>query len=304
MELFVAVVVFGVVLWAIPYFAERQRQPVDRAMRKQADGKFATLPSGQTHYRWSGGVRGPVIVAVHGLTTPSMIWTALIPALTALGFRVLSYDLYGRGYSDAPRGRQTLAFFTRQLDELLADQGVVDEITLMGYSMGGSIVTAFAAEHPHRVARVFLIASAGMEMNETMLEVFCRKVPLLGDWAHSVIVARQMQKSLMSKPDPIAKIQKFQLSRQGYLSAVLSSRRHALAQRLEAEHRILGHDDVPVFAFWAREDTTIPLAAMGTLTQWNRAVRQEDIAGADHALPYTYVDALAEKITSVLRERQ
>lgn len=44
---------------------------------------------------------------------------AITPALTALGFRVLSYDLYGRGYSDAPFRRHTLDFNVQQLDELL-----------------------------------------------------------------------------------------------------------------------------------------------------------------------------------------
>ena len=290
-------------LWAFPYLEERQRRSIDRAARRHAPGKFASLTDGQTHYRWAGGGRGPVIVAVHGLTTPSLIWDLLIPMLTALGFRVLSYDLYGRGWSDAPRGPQTIAFFTRQLDELLSDQGVEDNITLMGYSMGGSIVAAYAAEHSHRIARVFLVAPAGMDMNESRLEYFCRKVPVIGDWAHGFFVGKKMRVSLKSKAAPIAEIQSFQLSRRGYLPAVLSSRRNALAESLEEAHRKLGRDDVPVFAFWARDDTTIPLSAMGTLAQWNRSVRQEDIADAGHALPYSHADALAEKIKVVLRER-
>lgn len=271
-------------------------------MTETAKGKLAALAGGQTCYRWSGGGRGPVIVAVHGLTTPSVVWDALTPMLTGIGFRVLRYDLYGRGQSDAPRGAQTLEMFTRQLDELLSDQGVTDNITLMGYSMGGSIVAAFAAAQPHRIARILLVAPAGIEMNETGFEVFCRKVPVIGDWMHRVVVARQMRASLKVKTGPIADAKRLQMSRRGYLSAVLSSRRHALAQNLEAEHRKLSREDVPVYAFWAREDTTIPLRAMGTLAKWNRTARQEDIAGADHGLPYTHAAALAEKITRVLRE--
>jgi len=90
-----------------------------------------------THYRWHGPIDGPVIVAVHGLTTPATVWNGMIPFLTAQGYRVLSYDLYGRGFSDAPSGAQNIAFFTRQLGELLADQEITDAVTLMGYSMGG-----------------------------------------------------------------------------------------------------------------------------------------------------------------------
>lgn len=298
-------IIFGLcalAIWAFLNFEEARRRPIDRNARRAAPGKFAKLSGGQTHYRWSGRTRGPVIVLVHGLTTPSVVWDQIIPALNDLGFRVLSYDLYGRGFSDLPRGEQSLAYFTRQLDELLADQGIDEDITLIGYSMGGSIVTAFAAAQPHRVARVLLVASAGIELKESRLEQFCRKVPVLGDWSHRLIVARQMRRGVAAKSGEVAQAQKAQLARRGYLDAVLSSRRHALAQTLETEHRALSRDDVPVFAFWAREDTTIPISAMGTLAQWNRMARQEDIAGAGHAMPYSHAEALVSKITTVLRE--
>lgn len=298
--LFIGLCFFALLLF--PFIEERQRRPIDWGMRRGAAGDFAKLSDGMTHYRWSGRTRGPVIVAVHGLTTPSVVWHALMPALTALGFRVLSYDLYGRGLSDAPLRRHSLALFTRQLDELLANQGIAEDITLMGYSMGGSIVTAFAAGQPHRVARLFLIAPAGMALTETKFEKFCRQVPVLGDWAHGLFVTRKMRRGVAAKSGEIAEAQKLQLTRRGYLGAVLSSRRGALAQSLEAEHRLLSREDVPVFAFWARADETIPLSAMGILSKWNRNARQEDIEGAGHGLPYTHPEALIEKIKLVLRE--
>lgn len=292
----------AVALFAFPFLQERQRRPVDWGDRKAATGDFAKLSNGMTHYQWSGRARGPIIVAVHGLTTPSVVWNAMIPALTALGFRVLSYDLYGRGYSDAPRRRHTLDFYVQQLDELLIALKIEEDITLMGYSMGGSIATAFAATQPHRIARVFLIASAGMSMRESKLEQFCRSVPILGDWAHGLIIGDKMRRGLVKKRGEIAEAQRLQLTRRGYLPAVLSSRRNTLTASLEAEHRKLGREDVPVIAFWARDDQTIPLSAVGILAQWNRLARQEDIADVGHGLPYEQPDILIEKIKLVLRE--
>ena len=87
---FIVIVVVGA---AVPVLHKRGRQSMTPDLRKQADGKFAKLSAGQTHFRWSGGARGPVIVLVHGLTTPSIVWDAITPALTGLGFRVLRYDL-------------------------------------------------------------------------------------------------------------------------------------------------------------------------------------------------------------------
>ena len=122
---------------AFPLGIEARRKPMSAAARQDASGDFVTLSQGVTHYEWLGPARGPVAVCVHGLTTPSFVWRGLARGLARMGFRVLIYDLYGRGYSDRVQGRQDRVFFLRQLNDLLADQQVNGDITLVGYSMGG-----------------------------------------------------------------------------------------------------------------------------------------------------------------------
>lgn len=143
-----AIVVF-IALW--PFVREMRKPEMTDRWREDAPGSFVTLSQGVAHYDWIGPVRGPVAVCVHGLTTPSFVWGGLAQGLAAMGFRVLVDDLYGRGYSDRPKGKQDKAFFVAQLEELLAHQEVEADFTLFGYSMGGSIATAFAAKHPARV---------------------------------------------------------------------------------------------------------------------------------------------------------
>ena len=143
------------VLIAAPFAREAMRRVPDRAT---APGQFARLSQGVTHYQWGGPVRGPVVVAIHGLTTPSPLWDDIGARLGRLGYRLLVYDLFGRGFSDAVPGPQDRAFFLRQLTDLLADQGLRDDLTVMGYSMGGSIATAFAADQPERMKRLILLA--------------------------------------------------------------------------------------------------------------------------------------------------
>ncbi len=275
---------------ALPFVFETQRRVVDAQMRDRAKGSFAQLPAGVTHYRWHGPADGPVLVAVHGLTTPAIVWDGMIPLLTAQGYRILSYDLYGRGFSDAPSGAQDVAFFTEQLGNLLADQGITDAVTLMGYSMGGSIVTAFAAGHPDRVSRVLLVAAAGMEIRTPMFDRLCRALPVFGDWMHAGFAAGRVRRGAFASPKPadIADMQAFQLARRGYLPAVLASQRGALSEGQFEAHRTLGRLGIPVVAVWGRLDRTIPLSAMGKLTEWSRDVRHEEVADAGHALPYTH----------------
>jgi pimeloyl-ACP methyl ester carboxylesterase len=119
-------------LAAAPFLREMSKSEMDDTARRHAPGAFATLSRGVTHYRWMGAARGPVAVCVHGLTTPSFVWYGIAQGLGAIGFRVLIYDLYGRGYSDRPDGPQDSAFFVTQLEDLLEDQGVDGDITLLG----------------------------------------------------------------------------------------------------------------------------------------------------------------------------
>ena len=170
-------------LVALPALAETLRRPPRRAA---APGRFAGLPHGQTHYRWSGPDDGPVAVCIHGLSTPSYVFAATERSLAGLGYRVLSYDLYGRGHSARPIGRQTSAFFIRQLRALLADEGIEGPILLVGYSMGGAIATAFAASDPKRVSHLVLIAPSGLLPVYDDWRGRFWTLPVIGDWATRV----------------------------------------------------------------------------------------------------------------------
>ncbi|KAL7285274.1 hypothetical protein ACG7TL_000368 [Trametes sanguinea] len=78
------------------------------------------------------------------------------------GFRVLVYDLYGKGYSEAPHTTYDWSLFVTQL-ALLLQYVYWDETHVVGFSMGGGIAAAFTAALPHLVSgKVVLIASAGL----------------------------------------------------------------------------------------------------------------------------------------------
>lgn len=296
---------------AAPFLRERRRPIMDAQARRAAPGEFAPLPLGETHYRWAGQARGPVAVCVHGLTTPSFVWEALLPELARLGFRVLVYDLYGRGFSDRPAGRQDAAFFTGQLDALLAAMLEEDEaITLIGYSMGGAIATAYAARRPERLRSLVLIAPAGMGHDLGPLARFARGAPLFGDWLFLAGYPRQLRRGIAEEaaagresavPD-MAERQAAELRWRGFLPAVKASLRGILARPMEAEHRAISRAGVPVLAIWGREDPVIPLSGLGRLVQWNRVARQEVVEGAGHGLVHTHPAEVAEAMRDFVED--
>lgn len=303
-------VLIGLIVGAVVVYLMQNhtRKPVSDVERKAAPGQFAQLSQGQTYYEWHGSVRGPVLVAIHGLTTPSIAYQLMAVGLGRMGFRVLTYDLYGRGLSDAPAGAQDKAFFMQQLSDLLEDQGIKEDVTLVGYSMGGAIATAFTASNIHLVKRLILLAPSGIEMRESGFSRFCRKTPVIGDFVHNLLGGVRMTKALRANGEesevPGIKAAQFtEVKRRGFLKAVLESRRGMLDVTQKAEHQAIGRADIPTIAIWAERDEVIPISALGTLAQWNRNARQETIPDAGHGMPYTHTTAVLEKLRDITIER-
>lgn len=296
------------IIIAAPLIIEMRRKPMDDTARKEAEGSFAQLSQGVTHYQWLGPIRGPVAVCIHGLTTPSFVWHGIAQGLSLMGFRVLIYDLYGRGYSDRPGGKQDRDFFIQQLDDLLADQNVEGDLTLLGYSMGGAIATTFAALHPDKVRQLVLLAPVGMIRNTTRLTDFIIKTPVIGDWLMQATFARNQRKTAASErrssgtAKGVAELMLGELQYKRFIAAILASMRGMLSVTLRDEHNAIHDAGIPLLAVWARDDKLIPLSAMGKLTEWSRSAKQEVIDDAGHAMPYTHSEQVLDAIRETMRD--
>lgn len=288
--------------------ARHRRQPMNKAARAEAPGKFAKLPSGRTYYEWHGPLKGPIAVCIHGLTTPSYVWRAVESGLKMMGYRVLTYDLYGRGYSGRALGRQNADFFITQLEELLEDQGIDGGIMLLGYSMGGAIATCYAAKHPDMLERLILIAPAGLGIKSNKLQDFIIKTPVIGDWIMRVFGGHMIRKAVKAEssiPSEVPDIYDRQIADtyvRGFLPAVLSSLRNILSKPLDEEHRKIAKTGLPVAAIWGEKDKVIPITGLGKLTKLNRNVRQTMVEGATHSLVYTRPKDVIKAIQEFLRE--
>ena len=296
------------VIAALPWLLEARRGRADPVALADADGGFVVLGRGATYFRWHGAGQGPVLVLVHGLSTPSWVFTGLTRGLTMLGFRVLSYDLYGRGLSARPKVTHDRALFINQLVELLDSQGIKTPVTLLGYSMGGAISTVFAAAFPERVERLILLAPAGIEYHPAPFLARAARSGRFGDWLWGVLGAQLIRQGAIADakrpnaiPDLAQRIAR-ETATKGYLRAILSSERNMLAEKLEPEHRTLASTGMPVMAIWGETDTTIPLSSMGKLTQWNRNAYQFVVPKADHALGYMRPQEVLAAVKEHLRE--
>lgn len=91
---------------------------------------------------------GPAIVLVHGITESRRTWDPLVAPLIAAGYRVHAVDL--RGHGDSSRtAPYDLATMAGDLGAVLAHEGL-DDALLVGHSLGGAVVSAYAAGGPCR----------------------------------------------------------------------------------------------------------------------------------------------------------
>ncbi|MEP4035321.1 alpha/beta hydrolase [Pseudophaeobacter sp.] len=295
-------------LGLFPLLRERLRRPMGSGARNAAPGSFARLSRGLTHYQWHGPARGPIAVCVHGLTTPSFVWGGLADGLVAKGYRVLTYDLYGRGFSDRPAGEQDRSFFIHQLEELLEHEGVTGDFTLVGYSMGGAIATTYASAHSDQIRELVLLASAGLKTNPGKIGLFIRDHPHLGNWLMLALFPRmhrrgcEAERPLPTSVPGIIDLQKNELHYRGYIPAVLASLRGILSEDLSDDLRHIHRQGVPLLAIWGGTDEVIPVSSIGRMTEQARSARQEVVEGAGHGLPYTHTEEVLDLIATNHRQ--
>jgi len=294
----VSIILLIVLLLALPCFIpDLETTTLDDPTRQHIGGSFTQLSDGYTHYRLEGPVKGPPVVLIHGLSVPLFNWDHTVPALPRAGFRVLRYDLYGRGLSDRPRTNYTKDLFDRQLHELLATLKIKTPVDLVGLSMGGAVATIFAARHPDKVAKLALIAPVGFPVNIPFTGKLVR-LPLLGPYLMRVVGDRTLLKNIrkgLHFPDNIPEyIDNFkrQMAYNGYKRAIASTLQHFDLSNQAAEFKEAGQHPRPVQVFWGKSDRIVPyensakvLAAMSQATLYS-------ITDAGHALPYENADAV------------
>lgn len=112
----------------------------------------------QISYTDSGGDGRPVVL-VHGWPLSGASWSEQVPALTAAGYRVITYDRRGFGASDKPETGYDYDTFSEDLAGLLELLEVTDA-TIVGFSMGGGEVARYLGTRGSERIRSAVLAGA------------------------------------------------------------------------------------------------------------------------------------------------
>jgi pimeloyl-ACP methyl ester carboxylesterase len=102
------------------------------------------------------GTGSPAIILDAGLGNDGLIWGGVQPVL-ARTTRVCSYDRAGFGWSDALPPPRDADHIATELHGLLTAAGINGPIVLMGHSMAGMYIRAYATHYPTEVAGLIFV---------------------------------------------------------------------------------------------------------------------------------------------------
>ncbi|MHA7899233.1 MAG: alpha/beta fold hydrolase [Henriciella sp.] len=272
-------------------------KPLNQDARQAAPGAFAQVSDGQLHYRWDGPADGPVLVLVHGFSTPNFIYQQNVEALNEAGFRTLRFDHFGRGWSDRPRTRYDIEFYDRALNELLSETGITDPFGLVGLSMGGPIVSEFTARYPDRVERLVLLVPAGLDTaGADGASAALLRTPLIGDWVwrmfgKTILLADpQYNETDIAPENRLQGDVAEQFEYRGYLQALLSTFRHMPMTDREETFARLAATNVPVLAIYGDADETVLISSAEKLERLMPEADIRIVEGGAHGLNYQRYD--------------
>lgn len=109
----------------------------------------------------SGPANGQTVLWQHGNNFYSEAYTPTINVLSAAGFRVLAVDRIGYGKSSKPLIPYNFNFVAANMKALLDEVGL-EQVAIVGHSMGGMVVSRFAMLYPENVTHVVMVNQIGL----------------------------------------------------------------------------------------------------------------------------------------------
>jgi pimeloyl-ACP methyl ester carboxylesterase len=279
-------------------------------VRKTLSGSFIKLEKGVTHYELEGDENAPLVVLVHGISLAMWVWDNNFKALVDAGFRVLRYDLFGRGYSDRPKAKYDEIFYDDQLTQLLSVLNLASKsISLIGLSMGGGVCTVFSARHPEMVRSLTLVDSAGFKLPKSGKDIIL-KTPGLNKFFFSKFGTKILYGGIWRNfygTEKIPEIQaKFieQLRFQGFNQAIWSSLQHNPMEELESYYQDVEKSAIPVQIIWGDQDPVIPPSTIDIIKSIIPRSVVHVIKNARHMPQYEYPDIINPFIVAFLRSKE
>ena len=282
-----------------------ETRPIKDRDRKLHKGYYIILKDGSTRYQLSGPGKETVVL-VHGFSSPYFIYDNLYDMLVWAGYRVLRYDLIGRGLSDRPKMKYDADAFVRQLDELTDRLLPGEKFTLIGTSMGGIISARFVQMHPDKVTRLILLAPAVMDTFKAPLSFRLCRIPVIG---HTIFRLVAPYPIISHCADELRLASDYEKDRyilrftdfaryKGYMRALASSLSDCILDYDTAmnAYRAVRTSGKPMLVIWGTDDHTMPYYQMERMKEICPDAKYITYEGSYHMFVFDEPDRVMEDI--------
>jgi pimeloyl-ACP methyl ester carboxylesterase len=250
------------------------------------------------------------VVLIHGWPLSAQAWAPQVSVLQAAGYRVVAYDRRGFGRSDKPDADYSYDTLADDLQRVM-EQCELQDVTLVGFSMGGGEVARYIARHGE--SRLHSVVFAAAVPPYLMQTADNPEGPLTPEQS------RQHRQAL--EQDRSAFFEQFTrnfFSAHGVLRVTEAQRDDAMALcQQSAQHAALACMDAfsttdfredlkqvtrPTLVIHGDADAIVPIEGSGLRT--HRAVAHSQLVrvnGAPHGLNVSHPQAFNEALLSFLR---
>ncbi|KAK1758641.1 hypothetical protein QBC47DRAFT_358472 [Echria macrotheca] len=216
-------------------------------------------------FEW-GPAEGEKVLLMHGISTPCIALGHLAEELVSRGCRVMLFDFFGRGLSDAPVDLPyDIRLYTSQILLVLSSSALPwtgsDGFHLVGYSLGGGVAVSFARYFPHMVRSLVLVAGGGLIRHEhvSWQSKVLYSTGLFPEWVLERLVRRRLTPQRAANEENMAAeaVDTKQLRRQknsdasggdSYDKAVLSTRKPGITVAAVMKWQLTHHEGfIPAF---------------------------------------------------------
>lgn len=109
-----------------------------------------------------GKANGRTALLLHGKNFCGATWERTIEVLSQAGYRVIAPDQVGFCSSSKPEGYQFSFAQLAHNTQALLEQEDIEQVTVIGHSMGGMLAARLALNYPQRVEQLVLVNPIGL----------------------------------------------------------------------------------------------------------------------------------------------
>lgn len=274
-------------------------------LRELQNLQAINLRHGAVHYE-DRGESDTAILLLSGFSVPMFIWDKQFDTLVSWGWRTIRYNYYGRGFSEYPPVEYNRKLLVTQSLELL-DSLQVENVILIGHSMGGALAAEIANQRPNLVVSTILLDPMLDKITDNPGATVAR-IPLIGSWLNRLLVISGLTKRAMALfdnagiPEVSHYRDEFNLQKmsKGFSHSVYSSFNSDMLENYENAYREFGEKKIPTLILCANPEEMTPEGNIDQIVNVIQEALTIRFPDAGHVVHFTHPDIINRAIRSFI----